>query len=165
MSDYLQALSADVAAEISRADNKAALLLAGGGVIVGSGTSTLVAEAPKLSGITPLLAVPLCVAAISALAALVTLGVAAYPRGVRGGSLPAGQIMYFGDIVQYEDSLGLRKAIQDSFYSKEEMVLMRLILLSRIVQVKYWFIRLSFFFFALTLTAAVSDAVMVLIGV
>ena len=64
--------------EIGRADTKAAILMTGSGLVLGTGASVLVAEASRLSHLHARIAVPLLIAIASAVAALISLGAAAY---------------------------------------------------------------------------------------
>ena len=151
---YAQRLVEVTVGEIDRADTKASLLLAGTGVLFGAGTSVLVAEGPHAAHLATRITIPLFVALVSAVAAVIFLGCAAYPRGtIFASSRTARRIVYFRDVVRAGDAGHLKSAIIETISDGEDVVLEQLIQLSRIVARKYLLIRVAFIFLAIVFIA------------
>jgi hypothetical protein len=110
------------------------------------------------------LTVPLLVAAVSAVAALIALGAAAYPRGTRKTSAYGYSIVYFSDVARVRDQAHLRSAIRETIDASEDAVLDQLMQLSQIAARKYLYIKISFLFFAMLLAGAVACVLEVLYG-
>jgi hypothetical protein len=150
--EYTRALVRETSDEIGRADSKAAMLLAGGGVLVGTGTSAAVADAARLSHLSAEVRITLWIAVIAVAVALVFLAMAAYPR-TRNERRAQGAIAYFGDVMRAPDLGALRAAIADSVSTHEELIAQKLFVLSRIVARKYLLIKLAFAAFSVALAA------------
>ena len=151
-SEYARTLVRETSDEIGRADSKAAMLLAGGGVLVGTGTSAAVADAARLSHLPADVRITLWVAVVAVAVALVFLAMAAYPR-TRTERRSQGAIAYFGDVLRTPDPGALRAAIADSVSAHEELIVQKLFVLSRIVARKYLLIKLAFAAFSVALAA------------
>ena len=162
--EYAQRLVDATIAEIDRADTKAALLLAASGVLVGVGTSVLAAEATKLSHLPTRISIPLFFVLGAAVAALITLGSAAYPRGVGSTSTGFRSVTYFKDVVRTGDASRLRSAMLGTISDRESVILEQLIQLSRIVARKYLLIRVAFALFVVVLFASAACAAAALFG-
>lgn len=137
--------------EISRADAKAGVLFTGTGVVVGAAVSLLVADPTRVSRLPPQVEIPLLIAVTCALAALVTLAGAAYPRGVRRRAPSGTRLMYFAEVVSITDDAELRKAL--AFPSTPADLARDLRRLSLIAYRKYACIKVTYLFFTITLAA------------
>jgi hypothetical protein len=162
--EYAQRLVDATIAEIDRADTKAALFLAASGVLIGVGASALVAGAPQLSHLPTRIIIPLILALGSALAALILLGSAAYPRGTGSASAGLRSVTYFTDVVRADDAGRLRSAILGTISDREDVLLEQLMQLSRIVMRKYLLIRVAFGLFVIVLFALAVCAAEALFG-
>ena len=150
--EYARALVRETSDEIGRADSKAAMLLGGGGVLVGTGTSAAVADAARLSRLSADVRIMLWIAVIAVAVALVFLAMATYPR-TRNERRSKGAIAYFGDVLRVSDPGALRAALADSVSAHEELIVQKLFALSRIVTRKYRLIKLAFAAFSVALAA------------
>jgi hypothetical protein len=148
--------------EIGRADAKAGVLFTGAGVILGAAATVLVANAARFSSLPPRLDIPLLLSAACAIAALATLGMASYPRGVRGRKAVDGRVTYFGEVVRITDDTQLREALESAQESVAEALARQLRQLSVIVYRKYFYIRVAYLFFAVMLMAIFASAIEVL---
>ncbi len=160
--EYTRTLVQETIDEIGRADSKAAMLLAGGGILIGTGTSAVVADAGRLSHLSTDVRVTLWIALVAAVAGLVFLAMAAYPRTGRE-QRPGGAIAYFGDVMQASDPGALRAAIRDSLPVHEEVIVQKLFALSRIVARKYRLIKLAFAAFLVVLAAGAACVILSLL--
>jgi hypothetical protein len=149
---YVRALAQETIDEIGRADSKAAMLLAGGGILIGTGTSAVLANAGRFSDLPVEIRITLWIALIAAAVGLVFLAVAAYPR-TKGEQRSDRMIAYFGDVILAPDPGALRAAIRDSLQVHDEVMVRKLFDLSRIVARKYRYIKLAFGAFSLFLVA------------
>lgn len=150
--------------DISRADVKAGILFTGTGAILGAVASFLVAGPGRVAGLPPRLQVPLLVSVVCAVAALVALGAAAYPRGVRGYRPAGGRVMYFGDVIGIADDTALREALGSVRESTETDLTRQLRQLSLIAYRKYRYIRVASLFLAVDLTAILATITGLLCG-
>jgi hypothetical protein len=122
---YVRALAQETIDEIGRADSKAAMLLAGGGILIGTGTSAVLANAGRFSDLPVEIRITLWIALIAAAVGLVFLAVAAYPR-TKGEQRSDRMIAYFGDVILAPDPGALRAAIRDSLQVHDEVMVRKL---------------------------------------
>lgn len=156
--EYARELVLATVAEIGRAESKAATILAGGGVLAAAGTSAAVSNAGHLSHLPVHLLIPVCIAVGSLAAALVSLGAATYPR-IKASR---GAITYFADVVHISNTAELKTAIAASVATNEDTVLVQLQDLSRLVWLKYLFIKIAFLFLVITLIASLASVFQVI---
>jgi Family of unknown function (DUF5706) len=150
--------------EISRADAKAGVLFTGTGVVVGAAVSLLVADPARVSRLPPQVEIPLLIAVTCALAALVTLAGAAYPRGVRRRAPSGTRLMYFAEVVSITDDAELRKALAFPPEPTPADLARDLRRVSLIAYRKYACIKVTYLFFTITLAAIGAIVIEVLAG-
>jgi Family of unknown function (DUF5706) len=148
--------------EIGRADAKAGVLFTGAGVVLGVAASILVADPGRFSGLPLRLKLPLLIAVACGIVAVTALGVAAYPRGVRGCVPSGGRVTYFGDVVRTADDAQLQKALGSAPDSALADLARQLRRLSLITCRKYFYIRVAYLFFAVNLLAILTAVIEVL---
>jgi hypothetical protein len=150
--------------EISRADAKAGVLFTEAGVVVGAAVSLLVADPTRVSRLPPQVEIPLLIAVTCALAALVTLAGAAYPRGVRRRAPSGTRLMYFAEVVSITDDAELRKALAFPPEPTSADLARDLRCVSLIAYRKYACIKVAYLFFTITLAAIGAIVIEVLAG-
>jgi hypothetical protein len=115
--------------------------------------SLLVADPARASRLPPQVGIPLLIAVTCALAALVTLAGAAYPRGVRRRAPSGTRLMYFAEVVSVADDAELRKALAFPPEPTPADLARDLRRVSLIAYRKYAFIKVTYLFFTITLAA------------
>lgn len=102
-------------AEIARADNKAAVLLAGTGTVIGAVLAGVVAGTWTPAQLDVRVAWLWWLGCAASLAAVGCLGTVVYPRlaprGARNSPRPRGPVLYFGDVVGFASPAALHTAL------------------------------------------------------
>ncbi|WP_423265231.1 Pycsar system effector family protein [Frondihabitans sp. 4ASC-45] len=154
-SALVESLLSEAREELGRADNKASILLAASGVVVGALIAAVLAGSWSPSDLSTLTAWIWWLACGFLAAGIACFGSAIYPRTTRPAKLPD-FVAYFGDVVVFEHRADLEQALSRTTDTPGSRNLDQLELISKIVSKKYLFLRralLSFTFGALLLGA------------
>ncbi|MEC3895870.1 MULTISPECIES: Pycsar system effector family protein [Nocardiopsis] len=138
--DHVSALLADSREELVRADQKAAILLAAGGVLVGALLASLLpGEAPpeELGALTRAL---WWVGTAITLLGVACFGCAVFPRVHNTGGRSE-VVGYYGDVASYRDDATLRRALEASAAREPDRLVSQLREVARIVVYKYRLLR------------------------
>ncbi|MFB6772071.1 Pycsar system effector family protein [Streptomyces sp. NPDC056337] len=137
---YAEKLLADAREEVKQADAKASLLLAGAGVALGAVLSVTLAGRmyvrPMTDAVTWLWWTGLC----AAVAGVILLGRAVYPRTRRRTAVPLYLVAYFGDIA-YQPRTTLEDRLVQTLRSPQESAVDQLYEVAKIAAVKYTLIQ------------------------
>lgn len=146
---YALAMLVDSREELVRADQKAAILLAAGGVLVGALLASLLpGEAPP-EGLGALTRLLWWGGSALALAGVGCFGWAVFPRtrGIGGRSEVVG---YYGDVAAYRNNAALRRALEVSASRELDRLVSQLSEVSRIVVYKYQLLRAGIVLFGVS---------------
>ena len=150
---YLADLLKDTREELARADSKAALLLAGTGVVVGAVLAGLLGGRWTPFSLDNRVEWIWWLGVGSAAAGIFSIAAAVYPRIHRPNFLHPPPIpSYFGDVVAYRDIQMFRQAV-DQAPSRQERLIDQTFTVSRIVQRKYVLLRRGLRFLLLAILA------------
>jgi MFS family permease len=155
---YLSDLLKDAREELSRVDSKAALLLAGVGVVAGALLAGI------LNGRWTPLSLDSRVGWVwwlglgAASVGIFAIAAAVYPYTGRAAALHAGPPLYYGDVAAYKDIDAFRKAIADTPSAQDRLV-DQTFQISKIVQRKYTLLRRGLLLLLLAVMACVSAVV------
>jgi len=164
VSGYLRDLLAETREELTRADNKASLLLAAVGVVIGALIAGLVGShwTPlSLNGAVQWL---WWLGVASAAIGVFSIAAAVYPRTIQHGTPYPGVPAYYGHVAAYRDISEFRRALADLPGAQERMVNQTFVI-SKIVRHKYALLRGGLWCLLLTITAcALAVGISVLLG-
>ncbi|MEX1046380.1 MAG: Pycsar system effector family protein [Actinomycetota bacterium] len=150
--EYGRRLLGETREEISRADTKASIVLAGAGVIVGIVLTGFVTGDISLSGQRVGIHVLVMAAGALSVAGILALGAAVYPRTK---SPEPGHARYFEEISQFtKDEKLLRKTVDDESGDAFDRDVNQMLALSGIVHSKYKLTRIGMQFLGLGLVLA-----------
>lgn len=144
--DYLTDLLDDTREELTRADSKAALLLAAAGVIVGALIAGLLNGRWTPSELDNRVEWVWWVGVAAAASGILSIAAAIYPRIRRRGAPRPGVPTYYGDIAAYENIDSFRLAIEGTSNSQKRLI-DQVYVVSKIVQRKYVLLRRGLLFF------------------
>jgi hypothetical protein len=133
-SPFVSRLLEETREEISRADSKASIILAGSGVALGALLGGFVYGRLVLSGEPWPVIAGAFVALVLLVAGMVLLGVLIAPTT---GSAAAGRARYYKDVAAYDDAQGLRRALEGEAADPLVRDAEQLLTLSRLVCGKY----------------------------
>jgi len=157
-SALVESLLREAREELGRADNKASILLAASGVVVGALIAAVLAGSWSPSELSVLTAYIWWVACGFLVAGIALLGVAIYPRTRRASKLPD-FVAYFGDVVVLSRRTDLERALAKTARGLGDRDVDQLELISGIVSTKYNYLRLALIAFALGAALLVTVAV------
>lgn len=158
ITSYLADLLADTREELTRADSKAALLLAATGVVIGALLAGLLNRQWTPFNLDYKVEWIWWVGVGCAAAGTFSIAAAVYPRTHRRGAPHPGVPAYYGDVAAYEDISQFRRAIQ-SPPNAEERLADQVFQISRIVQRKYALLRRGLQFLLLAILACVAAVI------
>jgi MFS family permease len=139
-STYLADLLAETREELTRADSKAALLLAASGVVIGALLAGLFGSKWTPFDLDSKIEWLWWLGVTSAAFGVFSIAAAVYPRIRRNGTTHAGVPAYYGDVAAYENIDAFRSAIETVPRPKERLI-DQVFVLSGIVQRKYVLLR------------------------
>lgn len=160
----VQSLLNEAREELGRADNKASILLAASGLIVGALIAAVLAGSWSPAQLSAVTAWIWWIACVFLAAGIACLGTAIYPRTSRPLKLPD-FVAYFGDVVALKCRADLERAISRTAHTSGSRNLDQLELISAIVSKKYRYLRLALLSFALGAVLFVAVAVLTTAGV
>jgi hypothetical protein len=135
-----RSLLAETREELDRADNKASIILAAAGVAAGLLFSSAIGGSWKPNELPPLAKSVWWAASVVGAIGVLCLGRAVFPI-IRRRDGPAGSIRYFGDVAKLATPAEVRKMLLTAADDPLERTLDQVWILSRIVIVKYHYIR------------------------
>jgi hypothetical protein len=147
---YALAMLVDSREELVRADQKAAILLAAGGVLVGALLSSLLPGAAPPEGLGVLTRLLWWVGSALALAGVGCFGWAVFPR-TRGTGGRSEVVGYYGDVAAYRNDVALRRALEVSGSRELDRLVTQLSEVSRIVVYKYQLLRAGIALFGVSI--------------
>jgi hypothetical protein len=137
---------------LTRADSKAALLLAAAGVAAGALLAGLLGGSWTPFALDNRIEWIWWLGVASAASGIFSIAAAVYPRIVRRGALQPGAPAYYGDVAAYEDIDAFRRAVEQP-PNPETRLIDQTFQVSRIVQRKYLLLRRGLRFFLLAISA------------
>jgi|SRR5579871_2196149 len=137
---YLADLLADTREELTRAESKAALILATTGVVIGALLAGLFAGKWTPFDLNSKIEWLWWLGVASAGAGVFSIAAAVYPRIRRRGAAHPGVPAYYGDVAAYENIDAFRNAIEKAPKPRERLMDQTFVV-SRIVQRKYVLLR------------------------
>lgn len=162
--DYLKDLLTETREELTRADNKASLLLAAVGVVVGALIGGFVSSKWTPLNLNGAVQWLWWFGVASAATGVFSIAAAVYPRIYQHGTPHPGVPAYYGHVASYRDIGQFRRALKD-LPSAQERLVNQIFVLSRIVRRKYALLRRGLWCLLLTVTAcALAAAISALLG-
>ena len=137
---YLADLLAETREELTRADSKAALLLAASGVVIGALLAGLFGGKWTPFDLNSKIEWLWWLGVTSAAFGVFSIAAVVYPRIRRHGAVHSGAPAYYGDVAAYENIDAFRRAIEKVPSSRERLV-DQVFVLSGTVQRKYVLLR------------------------
>jgi MFS family permease len=137
---YLADLLAETREELTRADSKAALLLAASGVVIGALLAGLFGSKWTPFDLNNKIEWLWWLGVASAAFGVFSIAAAVYPRVRRHGTVHPGVPSYYGDVAAYENIDAFRRAIEKVPRSRERLI-DQIFVLSSMVQHKYLLLR------------------------
>jgi Pycsar effector protein len=135
-SDYLRQLLKETREEVTRADAKASIVLAGAGVVVGILLSGFITKDVSLAGQSATVKVLVWVSGILLVVGVALLAAAVYPRV---GRVEQGHARWFAELVQYgTDQDALARAVETDRAEDGTRDLHQAVALAQIVDRKYF---------------------------
>ena len=155
---YLSDLLKDAREELGRVDSKAALLLAGVGVVAGALLAGLLNGKWTPFSLDSRVEWAWWLGLGAASGGIFSIAAAVYPYTGRDTALHAGPPMYYGDVAAYKDVDAFRKAIADT-PSIQDRLVDQTFQISKIVQRKYKLLRRGLLLLLLAVVACVTAMV------
>lgn len=155
---YLADLLADTREELTRADSKAALLLAATGVVIGALLAGLLSQEWTPFDLNNKVEWIWWVGVGCAAAGVFSIAAAVYPRTQRRGARHPGVPAYYGDVAAYKNITQFRQAIQ-SPPNIEERLVDQVFQVSRIVKRKYALLRRGLQLLLLAILACIAAVI------
>ena len=137
---YLADLLAETREELTRADSKAALLLAASGVVIAALLAGLLGSQWTPFDLNTSVEWLWWLGVASAAFGVFSIAAAVYPRIRRHGTIHPGVPSYYGDVASYDNIGAFRSAIENAPKSKERLI-DQVFAVSNIVQRKYVLLR------------------------